>query len=72
MGFIKREPAAFFGGIGVVGQAVIAALLAFNLVDWTDAQVGAVIAVWTAVSALLVMVIRGKVTPTDAPLDPAP
>lgn len=55
----KREPALFYGLV----NTILALVLAFG-VDLTTEQTGAILAV---TSALLALVTRSQVTPTDKP-----
>lgn len=55
----KREPALFYGLV----NTVLALILAFG-VDLTTEQTGAILAV---TSALLALITRSQVTPTDKP-----
>ena len=66
MSFIRREPVAFWGGITVLVEALIALALVFEWVDWTGAQTGGVMGVVAAFGAILVMVVRGQVRPEAA------
>lgn len=67
--FIKAEPAAFGGAVTALIQAIIGALVAFNI-PLTDAQQQAVLGLTGAVVSLTVLVavvIRQNVTPTARP-----
>jgi hypothetical protein len=64
--FIRREPVAFWGGITVLVEALIALALVFEWVDWTGEQTGAVMGVVAALGAILVVVVRSQVRPEAA------
>ena len=53
---VGSEPVLIMGAV----QALIGVAVAFQLVDWTDAQIGAV---QTAVAAVLSVIVRSAVTP---------
>jgi flagellar biosynthesis regulator FlbT len=65
MGLIKREPVAVFGAVQIILLAAVTVLREFDVWDPTDDQVTALTALYVAVTALAVMFIRGRVTPTD-------
>lgn len=54
----RNEPAAWAGAI----QTILGALVALGLLDLTGEQTGAIMA---AVAAVLALVVRSRVTPTD-------
>ncbi len=58
-----REPVRWAVGIPGLATAVIALLLGFDVVDWTQDQTALVLAVVTAVIAVLGGRARAKVTP---------
>ncbi|MEJ7763899.1 MAG: hypothetical protein WKF86_00220 [Acidimicrobiales bacterium] len=57
------EPVRLGATVVVVVQALLAALLGFELVDWTLAQVGLVQALVVALVALGSQVVRARVSP---------
>lgn len=66
MSLIKREPVAVFGSFQTVLLAIVAALAAFEVWSPTDAQLAALTAVYAALTALVTMFIRGKVSPSES------
>ena len=64
MSITTREPVAIAGAIQGQISAVIALALLFGWVDWSTEQVGGILAVYTALVAVIAAVTRSKVTPT--------
>lgn len=64
MSITTREPVAIAGSIQGLISAVIALALLFDWVDWSTEQVGGILAVYTALVAVIAAVTRSKVTPT--------
>ncbi len=59
-----REPVRWAAGIPGVATAVIALLIGFDIVAWSSDQTALVLAVVTAVFAVLTGRARSAVTPT--------
>ncbi len=59
-----REPVRWVVGIPGLASAVIALLIGFDIVSWTDQQMGLVMGVIAALIATVGKVARDKVTPT--------
>lgn len=57
------EPVAISGAVQALISALIALALLFGWVSWTPEQVGGILAVYTALVAVLTAVTRSKVTP---------
>ena len=57
------EPVRLAGAIQGALSALIALALVFGWIDWTNDQIAAVLAVYTALVAILTERTRGKVTP---------
>lgn len=67
MSLTKTEPVALAGAVTGVGLALNSALVGFEIVHWTGAQQGLVLALFTSVVALVTAVARSRVTPVAAP-----
>jgi hypothetical protein len=63
MSRIKAEPVAFAGLLTALVTAIIALLIGFEIVNWTEVQVGLILGVWSAVMAIVTFLVRGQVTP---------
>lgn len=59
----SNEPVAWAGALVGAITAVIGVLVGFGIVDWTQEQIGLILAAVTAVIALATTVVRAKVTP---------
>lgn len=59
----QAEPVLVGGGIVTVAQAIIGVLLAFELVDWTPEQIGAVLLATGAVTGFLTGAVRSLTQP---------
>lgn len=64
MSIIKREPVAVAAGFDGIVKALIAVLIGFEHVNWSDTQTALVIALETAVVGFVMLFVRGSVTPT--------
>lgn len=60
---IKAEPVAFAGLLTALVTAIIALLIGFEIVAWTEVQVGLILAVWSALIAIVTFLVRANVTP---------
>ena len=63
MSITTREPVAIAGAIQGLISAVTALALLFDWVDWSTEQVGGILAVYTALVAVIAAVTGAKVTP---------
>lgn len=63
--FQKPEPVALATALTQLVSSVIALLLIFDVIHWTDQQVGAVMLLWAAITAVVFVFVRQKVTPVD-------
>ena len=61
--FTTNEPVALAGTIQGALSALIALALVFGWVNWTDEQIAAVMAAYTALVAVLAGFTRSKVSP---------
>lgn len=65
---MNEEPVAIVGALTVLFGAVITLLNVFGITHWTADEVTAVTAVWSALTALVLVVwVRAKVTPVSNP-----
>lgn len=63
---MTKEPVAITGALTQLVTAIIAALVGFDVVSWTQEQIGLVLGVWAAITAVvLVLWTRSKVTPVQ-------
>lgn len=60
---MKSEPVAIAGAVQVVLTALVSVLVSFDVWHPTDAQIGALTALYAACVALATYVVRSKVTP---------
>lgn len=68
MSIIRREPVAVAASFDGIVKAVVAVLIGFNVINWSDTQTALVIALETAVVGFIMLLVRGSVTPTgDTP-----
>jgi hypothetical protein len=61
--FQKPEPVALATALTQLVSAVIALLLIFEVIHWSTEQVGAFMAAWAALTAVVFVFVRNKVTP---------
>jgi hypothetical protein len=62
---MKTEPVAIIAAITGLVELVIPVLLIFSLIDWTDVQVGAVMALVIGAGTIIGgLFTRAKVSPT--------
>jgi predicted negative regulator of RcsB-dependent stress response len=60
---MNTEPVALAGTIQGAITALIALALVFGWVDWSDEQIAAILAAYTALVAVVTTVVRSKVSP---------
>lgn len=60
---IRNEPAAAWGHVTVLLEAIIGVGILFNWWTWTDAQTGGVLLVLAALGSGLSWLVRSQVTP---------
>ncbi len=61
---MNTEPVAWSGALVAFVTAVLALLIGFEVVDWTQEQVGLILGALTAAIALGTALVRSKVTPS--------
>jgi uncharacterized membrane protein required for colicin V production len=65
---IRNEPVRFWGAITGVVIAVFACLVGFEVVSWTDKQIGLILGVLTSIGVLFqFFFVREQVTPVANP-----
>lgn len=64
MSIIKREPVAVAAAFDGIVKAVLAVLIGFEAVHWSEAQTALVLGLETAVVAFVMLLVRSSVTPT--------
>lgn len=62
----SNEPVAIGAAIQGLIAAVLAILTAFEVWTPTEAQTAAIFGLWVALTAVIAIVVRAKVTPTSA------
>ena len=67
MNLIRREPVAVFGALQVALLALVGVLNEFDVWSPTEGQVTALVALYGAVTALVTMFLRGRVSPVSPP-----
>lgn len=68
MSIIKEEPVRFWAAITGLIVAVFAALVGFDVVSWSQDQIGLILGVLAAVGVLFqFFFVRNEVTPMAAP-----
>ena len=64
MNYIKTEPVRFWAAITGIVIATFAVLVGFEVVAWTQTQIGLILGLFTAIGVLFqFFFVREKVTP---------